>query len=280
MARILVVGNETLGGTNLIEAIRKRSEAGDAEFVLTVPRTRPQHGSIIYDDFVHQAAQVRIDLARKFLRDQMGLEIVGEVGDPDPYTATMDAIRFYEPDEIIISTKPATTSGWLRRDLVDRITEASGLPVEHVVSDVEREGLGVDVTLVVAAKTASSDRLLEHLKARAREVERPPLFIVLIPQEGGEGHHSHRARGQLNQFLDRARAAGLLAAGMIGDPDPYIATKNALQLFRVDDVVISTLGPERSGWLRADLVERVRKATNAPVEHVVASREPSEAGVS
>ncbi|UGS37654.1 hypothetical protein [Capillimicrobium parvum] len=280
MARILVVGNETLGGTNLIEAIRKRSEQGDADFVVTVPRTRPQHGSIIYDDFVYQAAQVRIDLARKFLRDQMGLEVVGEVGDPDPYTATMDAIGWYQPDEIIISTKPATTSGWLRRDLVDRITEASGLPVEHVVTDVDREGLGVDVTLVVAAKTASSDQLLEHLKERAANVDRPPLFIVLIPQEGGEGHHSNRARGQLNQFLDRARAAGLLAAGMIGDPDPYIATKNALQLFRVDDVVISTLGPERSGWLRADLVERVRKATNAPVEHVMASAERSEAGVS
>src|SRR4029079_18770200 len=133
MARILVVGNETLGGTNLIEAIRKRSEQGDAEFVVTVPRTRPQHGSIIYDDFVYQAAQGRIDLARKFLRDQMGLEIVGEVGDPDPYTATMDAIGWYRPDEIIISTKPATTSCWLRRDLVDRIHEDSGPPVpQHV----------------------------------------------------------------------------------------------------------------------------------------------------
>src|SRR4051794_12983107 len=138
MARILVVGNETLGGANLMEAIRTRSEQGDAEFVVTVPRTRPQHGSIIYDDFVYQAAQVRIDLARKFLRDQMGLEIVGEVGDPDPYTATMDAIGFYHPDEIIISTKPATTSGWLRRDLVDRIAEASGLPVEHVITDIDR----------------------------------------------------------------------------------------------------------------------------------------------
>jgi hypothetical protein len=57
---------------------------------------------------------------------------------------------------------------------------------------------------------------------------------------------------------------------MIGDPDPYTATMNALQFFRVDDIVISTLPATRSGWLRADLVERVRKASNKPVEHVEA----------
>jgi GABA permease len=56
---------------------------------------------------------------------------------------------------------------------------------------------------------------------------------------------------------------------MIGDPDPYTAAANALELFRVDDIVISTLPGERSGWLRANLIERVRHTTSAPVEHVV-----------
>jgi hypothetical protein len=44
---------------------------------------------------------------------------------------------------------------------------------------------------------------------------------------------------------------------------------NALQFFRVDEVVISTLPAERSGWMRADLVERVRRYAACPVEHVV-----------
>jgi hypothetical protein len=271
MGRILVVANETVAGEPLIEAVKQRAEQGDAQFMLCVPRTRPQHGSIIYDDAVAQAAQVRVDLARAFLRDTMGIEVIGEVGDPDPYTAAMDAIREFHPDEIIVSTKPATISGWLRRDLVDRITEASGLPVEHVVTDVDREGLPFTVTLVIANRTASTDHLFEHLKEKAADGEgegEPRLFIVVVPQEGGEGHHSHRARGRLHQLLDRMRADGLLSAGMIGDPDPYTAAKNALQLFRVDEVVISTFGPERSGWLRADLVERVRKSTAAPVDHI------------
>jgi hypothetical protein len=70
-------------------------------------------------------------------------------------------------------------------------------------------------------------------------------------------------------MLDRLSAAGLLSSGMIGDPDPYTAAMNALELFRVDDVVISTLPGERSGWLRSNLIERVRGATSARVEHVV-----------
>ena len=63
---------------------------------------------------------------------------------------------------------------------------------------------------------------------------------------------------------------------MIGDPDPFTATMNALQFFRVSRIIISTLPETKSGWLRADLIERVRKASNIEVEHVVAE-EPAEA---
>ena len=56
---------------------------------------------------------------------------------------------------------------------------------------------------------------------------------------------------------------------MIGDPDPYTATMNALELFRVDDVVISTLPGRALGMASRDLIERVRHATSARVEHVV-----------
>jgi hypothetical protein len=58
---------------------------------------------------------------------------------------------------------------------------------------------------------------------------------------------------------------------MIGDPDPFTAVMNAVQFFRVDDIVISTLPATRSGWMRADLIERVRRASNKPVEHVEAA---------
>jgi hypothetical protein len=125
----------------------------------------------------------------------------------------------------------------------------------------------------VAARTAGGDDLLQALKARAAGHERDTLFICIVPQEGGEGQHAARARARMAQVVDRLLSEGLIAAGMIGDPDPYTATMNALQFFRVDDIVISTLPATRSGWLRADLIERVKKVTGKPVEHVEATED-------
>ncbi|HWK17799.1 MAG TPA: hypothetical protein VNR66_10145 [Solirubrobacteraceae bacterium] len=270
MNTVLVVANETLGGRSLIEAVRKRAEAGDARFVLCVPQNRPRQGLVIYDDAVFDAAQARVDLALGFVHTE-GLSAIGEVGDPDPYTATIDAVHEHHPDEIIISTYPETRSGWLRRDLIERLRHATGLPVEHVIADPDTEGLPFHVTLAVANRTASGDELFEALKTRA-EAEtdrRGRLFVVVVPQEGGDGTAVRRARTRLKLVLDRLHAANLLAAGTIGDPDPYTATMNALQYFRVDDIVISTLAATKSGWLRSDLIERVRRASNKPVEHVI-----------
>ncbi len=267
MRTILVVANETLGGRPLLEAVRKHAQEEQTRFIVYVPRTKPRHGNIIYDDAVFQTAQVRIDLARSVMRAE-GIDVIGEVGDPDPYTATMDAVGLYNPDAIIISTFPATSSGWLRRDLIERVSESVDVPVEHIVADIEAEGLPFGVTLVVANRTTTSDPLFVALREHAKGERH--LFIVVVPQEGGEGLASRQAQARLNQLIDRMRAEGLLAGGMIGDPDPYIATMNALNSFRVDDVLISTLPSTRSGWLRADLIERVRKASNKPVEHVVA----------
>jgi hypothetical protein len=274
MRTILVVANETLGGRPLLEAVEERAAEEPTRFVVCVPRTRPRHGNIIYDDAVFQTAQVRIDLARAVMREE-GIEVVGEVGDPDPFAATMDAVAEHAPDEIIISTFPATSSGWMRRDLIERVSEASGIPVHHVVADIDEEGLPFPITLTVANRTTTSNALLESLKEHARDHRH--LFIVVVPQEGGEGLAARQAQQRLTQLLDRLRSSGLIAGGMIGDPDPYTATMNALAAFRVDDIVISTLPETRSGWLRADLIERVRKASNKPVDHIVAEQAGSAA---
>ena len=53
--------------------------------------------------------------------------------DPDPFNATLDAVREYGIDEIIVSTHPETRSGWLRRDLIERVQEATE-PARHSTS--------------------------------------------------------------------------------------------------------------------------------------------------
>ena len=64
-----------------------------------------------------------------------------------------------------------------------------------------------------------------------------------------------------------------MAAGMIGDPDPYTAIMNAVQYFRVTEIIISTLPRDRSKWIADKLVERVEGATTARVEHIESEAE-------
>ena len=275
MPTVLVVANETIGGANLLEAVREKAQADpNTRFRLLVPRTRPRSGLVIYDEAVRDAAQVRVDLARSYLARE-GLQVEGEVGDPDPYTAVMDEVSAGGIDEIIISTLPTTSSGWLKRDLVERIRDATGLTVKHVVTDLAGEGLPFEVTLVVANRTANTDQLIGRLTEKAAEHDGDNVFIVVVPLDSGEGNASAAARARLGNTLDRLRSEGLLAAGMIGDPDPFVATMNALQFYTVDTVIISTLPESRSGWLRQDLIARVRKASNIEVEHLVADRVPA-----
>jgi len=267
MKEILVVANRTLGGAKLLEAVRAHAAAGDVRFRLVVPQSQPSAGLVIYDEAVRESAQARVDLALSLLAGE-GIEASGEVGDSDPFLATMDAVAERRPERIIVSTHPAASSGWLRRDLIERIESASGLPVEHIVVDLDTEGLPFGVTLVLASKTLGGEELLGRLQEKAAHVGRH-VFIVVVPQQDGSGRAWQEARARLARMLDRLNSAGLVSSGMVGDPDPYTAAVNALELFRVDDVVISTLPDARSGWLRANLIERVQGATAAPVERVV-----------
>lgn len=270
MTEVLVVANQTLGGAKLLDAVRARAKDG-ATFRLVVPLTRPSAGLVIYDDAVRDAAQVRIDLAMSVLAGE-GIESIGEVGDPDPFSATLDAVAERRPKEIIVSTFPAASSGWLRRDLIERIQNATGLPVEHIVTNLDEENIPFRVTLVVANRTSSGEELIGHLREKASHGEHH-LFIAVVPQQDGQGPAAAQARARLAAMLDLLQKQGLVASGMIGDPDPYTAAVNALALFRVDDVVVSTLPDERSGWMRANLIERLQRVTAVPIEHVVVPTE-------
>jgi hypothetical protein len=276
--RILVVANETVGGRALIDAVRRRAQAAHDEmrpFHVTVvcPQNQPKAGYVVYDETVRHAAENRLETTLAQLRE-VGIEADGEIMDPDPYNATMDAFNTHPADEIIISTHPETRSGWLRRDLIDRVRDATGVPVEHVVVDLDADRADATRTLVVANQTVGGEPLIGLLKGKAHEG--PHRFIVISPQ--GESSDTGDAHRRLAHTLQRLHDEGLEATGQVMDPDPFTAIQNALQFYTVDEIVISTFPSTRSGWLRNDLVGRVQASTSKPVEHVVVSASEAEEG--
>jgi hypothetical protein len=152
------------------------------------------------------------------------------------------------------------------------VREGSGLPVEHVVADLDEERQDAVATLVVATRTARGSPLLGLLRGKAQE--KPHRFIAVVPHEADD---PDGARERLEALVADLRDEGLDAAGALGDPDPYTAVMNALSFYKVDEIVISTHPATRSGWLRSDLIERVRRSTSVPVEHVIVDLEAQQA---
>ena len=271
--RILVVANETVGGRALIERVRDAAMEAHEElrpFEVTVicPQNRPRRGAVIYDESVSAAAENRLKMTITELR-RVGIEAKGEIVDPDPYAAIEDHLGSQPTDQIIISTHPETRSGWQQRDLVDRVQDL-GVPVEHVVVDLDTEREASGSILVVANQTAGGQALLELLKDKAQDGER--RIVLIVPQSDERPREAEeRLAGTLQQLED----AGLEAVGQVMDPDPYVAIHNALQFYVINEIVISTFPETRSGWLRSDLVERVRSSTDLPVEHVLGEEDGS-----
>jgi len=265
--RILVVANETLGGTALIDAVRRHSDAGDVSVHVVCPQNAPKHGYVIHESTVREAAENRLGLTVAQLRE-IGIEATGEVMDPDPYSAIMDAMGEAHYDEIIVSTHPATHSGWLRQDLISRVEKDTAVPVEHVV-DLESDREAGKRVLVVANQTVGGEALINQLEEISEE-EGAHKFVVICPANEGD---ESRASERLAHTLKRLEEEGLEAVGQVAHTDPYTAIQNALQFYPADEIVISTFPETRSGWLRSDLIQRVQATTSKPVHHVVVEDE-------
>ena len=121
---VLVIANQTVVSPELLDRIRARAAQGEASFLIVAPQS---------DGEEHEDADRRLRRALSELRSE-GIDAHGQVVHPDPYTAARQAVHDERVDEIIVSTFPGERSGWLRRDLVERLSKDTGLPVEHVVS--------------------------------------------------------------------------------------------------------------------------------------------------
>jgi hypothetical protein len=263
---ILVVANETLVGNELVDALRKRAERGPIRVAVVAPVSPPRQGYVVYQDSRRAAAGRRLDRTLAALREA-GIPAHGGVFDDEPLAAVKDVLASEEIDEIIVSTHPETKSGWLRKDLVAEIRKAAApRPVEHVVADeASRKGANV---LVVANETVLGDALLDRIRARAAEGE--ASFLIVCPQSDPTLSEHPEAERRLRAALATLRAEGIDVHGQIAHPDPFTAAMNEVHDERTDEIIVSTFPGERSGWLRRDLVGRLRAESGLPVEHVVA----------
>jgi hypothetical protein len=268
MAHVLVIANETAASQTLLDAVRAEVQGDDDRVTVIAPVNEPNQGYVVYEDTRRAAAGRRLEKTLKVLREA-GLRVQGFVVETGPVQAVKDALAQLEPrvDEIVVSTHGAEKSGWMRRNVVEDIERAAGsIPVKHVVVE-QAGGTGDANVLVIANQTVVSEPLLDKIRERAKSGA--TSFLIVSPQSDAE--QAGDADRRLRQALTELRGEGIDAHGQVVHPDPYTAAKNAVHDEKIDEIIVSTFPGERSGWLRRDLVGRLRKDTGLPVEHVVSA---------
>ena len=134
--RLLVVANEACAGDALFAEIRKRTGEG-AEVLVLAPALTPRLQFWLNDEALGRHAAEEL-LARSFAAcAHEGLDVKGEVGDPDPLQAIDDALRTFDPDAIVIVTHPVGRQNWLERDVVAQARGRYALPITHLVVEPE-----------------------------------------------------------------------------------------------------------------------------------------------
>ena len=267
---ILAFLNEVAGGRRLLQTIRQRVDGGADGVALAAPQNQPAAGQLVDRDELRDAAQSRIDVTQAVLHE-FGIEAPGAVMDPDPPLALDDAIRAFQPSEVLLSCLYDTRFGFMRKDLVEWAKRRFEVPVTHIPVRIEDDAIRWDVThtLVVATQTVASEELIRHLKSKA--ADHPHRYTIVSPPSG------ELTRPEICERLARTLAelyrAEIDATGQPMSPAPLAAVRNAIEHYRIDEILISTLAGAQSKWLAEGLIEKVQGLTDKPVEHLEVGRD-------
>ena len=117
--------------------------------------------------------------------------------------------------------------------------------------------------LIVANRTASTHRLIEAVRPRAKAS--PCEFALLSPDVTDRKAADWTL--ETAQELLRPAARGKVE-GLVGGPDPFESVKAAVHDGDFDEIIISTLPKRLSKWLRRDLIARV-EGLGLPVTAIV-----------
>ena len=268
---LLLFLNEVGGGRGLLGATREH-QAEASQVIVAAPQNQPTLGQRFSDEELYDSARARVEVTMSVLAE-FGIDSVGEVLDRSSQLALGDALRVHEPAEVLYSALYNTLFGFARKDLVEwsrERTEEAGANFTHIPVRVEDDSIRLDLThvLVVATQTVAAPDLVARLKERA--AVRPHRYTIVSPRT--EGVTEEQIVHDLASTLAELYRADVDATGQPTSPDPFMAVSDAIEHYKIDEILISTLAGENSRWLENVLVGRVREITDKPVTHLEVGR--------
>ena len=267
---LLVFLNEVAGGRKLLEAVRERRE-DVSSVVVAAPQNQPAAGQLIDSGELREAARARVEVTMSLL-GEFGIDSVGEVMDPESSLALDDAVRAHQPGEVLLSCLYESRFGFTRKDLVEwaRKRVEPEVKLTHIPVRIEDDAIRLDLihTLVVATRTVAAPDLVNRLKERA--AVSPHRYTIICPR--ADDVSEAQIVRDLAATLAELYRSEIDATGQPMSPEPFRAVKNAIEHYRIDEVLISTFAGESSRWLEDDLIGRTREITDKQVEHIEVGR--------
>jgi hypothetical protein len=268
---ILVIANETVASSTLVDELRHRATEGFWRFTIAVPTEGRDR----------DAAERRLQVTLSALAES-GIDASGLVVDGDVFTAAETVRQDEEVHEIVLATYPTGRSRWMAEDVVDRLRKATAIGITLVVvlpEDARRplDQAGVRRVAVIARDALGAEGLVAALRERA---DREPIGVVLLhPMDLDGPGWTDEAEEQRTAAFDRVRATidaiqevGVQARGEVLDGDAAAAAKVAVTAHRAEHIVVVAA---RGGALDSDeSLAAVRAAAGAvPVDSVVVDTE-------
>jgi hypothetical protein len=137
---VLAILTDNLHGSEPVEQILASADRDGVELRVVVPATeanalRHTLGDI---DEPKQEAEERLERALQELRAN-GIDVSGEVGDPDPVQAAQDALLKAPADEVLIFEHCEEQSKWYEEGLLEKAQEGIEPPLRVVVVETGDE---------------------------------------------------------------------------------------------------------------------------------------------
>lgn len=135
--------------------------------------------------------------------------------------------------------------------------------------------------LVVAHKTLGGQPLLDEVRSRMESGSCQVHIVVPVTHPMGAyteaSMHADAAKvleAGIRSIRELDATGSIDVTGEVGDASPIYAVDAVVNRGqRFDEIIVSTLHPKASRWLKADVPSRLARHFSVPVTHVVADSE-------
>ena len=125
-----MVATSTIGADEIAETIGDRFGAGAEVRIVATPS-----GLSRLDWLTNAEDDARRDASKRAQESADAIPVNAEsgVGDTDPLQAIEDQIALFEPDQIVLVSKPDEEAGWLESGTGDAAAERFDVPITRLV---------------------------------------------------------------------------------------------------------------------------------------------------